>query len=145
METNFEKLFIGQNLKNEYGIIILTSKNFLIGKFSKGKKEIMFQSNIEIWKNKSRGCTRMRFMPIIIKHNSEIFRLIHQNVEKIFIKDNSLNISGFIIAGDVEIIKKYLNYIQTIQFNKYILTIIELEKEGELGFNEAIKLSMIND
>ena len=137
-----------KDVHDEYGFLILNRTKVLIGTFSKEKKEINFQSNIDLKVIKGRrgGCTRMRFARIRTEHNFKIFKFIEENLEKIFTKDNLLNISGLIIAGDINIIKEYLSFKGfNAKFNEYICTIIETEYDGELGFNEAIELSMLNN
>ena len=84
-----------------------------------------------------------------IERNLKTFKFIEENLEKIFIKDNLLNISGLIIAGNKEVLKLYLSYLSfkglTGQLNEYITSLIEIEYHGEPGLNEAIELSMLNN
>ena len=76
----------------------------------------------------------------------EVTKYIDEHLEQFFIKDNMLNISGLIIAGQKNPINRYLtNKIRKLTMDKYITTIIELEYDGKSGFDQAIYLSMIND
>ena len=54
------------------------------------------------------------------------------------------NISRLIIAGPNNPIQRYLtSKNRKLTMNKLITSIIELENDGKLGFNEAIVKSMI--
>ena len=69
-------------------------------------------------------------------------------MKNFFIKNNLSNISGLIIGGDMKVIKKYLSYKRNnelINLKEYLCTIIETINDGELGFEEAIKLSMLDN
>ena len=128
--------------------MILNKNNVLIGTVSKEKKEINFQSKIEIIDiyNRRGGATAGRFRTMRIERNLKTFKFIEENLEKIFIKDNLLNISGLIIAGNKEVLKLYLSFKGLReQLNEYITSLIEIEYYGELGFNEAIELTMLNN
>ena len=151
METKSQKLDINPDIHETYGFLILSKNNVLIATFSKEKKEINFQSKIEIIDiyNRRGGASAGRFRPMRIERNLKTFKFIEEQLEKIFIKDTLLNISGLIIAGNKEVLKLYLSYLSfkglTGQLNEYITSLIEIEYYGELGFNEAIELSMLNN
>ena len=148
MEEKSQKLNINSDIQDVYGFLILSSKNALIGTFSKENKEINFKSNFDIPKPHTKGgASANRFRRIREERIFKIFKSIEENLEKIFIKDNLLNISGLVIAGAFELIKKYLSFIKKFneQLNEYIFTLIETDNNGELGFNEAIELFMLNN
>ena len=149
MENINNKLIINPGINEVYGFLILSSHKYLLGTFSKGKKEIIFKSDINSIKFKNRargGVTSDRFGRIRKERISKIFNIIEENMKKIFIKNNSLNISGLLIGGNMIVIKKYLSYKRNDELIKdYLYTIIETINDGELGFEEAIKLSMIEN
>ena len=144
METISKKLIINPNIKNIYGFLILTHSDILIGTVSKDKKEINYKGKNDFIK-KSKGCTANRFARIRFERNAYCVKLIDDNLEKIFVKENQLNILGLIIAGNMNAIKIYLSSKNhKFYLNEYINTIIETEYGGEIGFNEAIVLSVLN-
>ena len=98
-------------------------------------------------KHNCKGCySTLRFRRLRIEHNLKIFQLIEEKLGNFFIKESMVNISGLIIAGDSYIMNQYLSLMKhKIIPEKYILSLIDIEKEGELGFNEAIELSMLNN
>ena len=151
METISHKLSINPDIHNVYGFLILSEQNYLIGKLSKGKKEVNLKGNIDIKVKKGRGgCSAIRFRRIRAERAFKSFKTIEENLKNIFIKDNLLNICGLIIAGKIELINKYLSFRKNhgdhiVILNEYISTLIEIKNSGELGFDEAIALSMIND
>ena len=147
MENNSGNLTINPQIKNTYGFLILSCSSVLIGTVSKDKKEINFESafNNKDWKE-IRGHSRNRFFRIFMDRQREVTKYIDEHLEQFFIKDNMLNISGLIIAGQKNPINRYLtNKIRKLTMDKYITTIIELEYDGKSGFDQAIYLSMIND
>ena len=56
-----------------------------------------------------------------------------------------MEISGIILGGTSKTIERYLSSkYRNKDLNEYITTIIEIDYGGELGFNQAIQLSMLN-
>ena len=146
METDSQKLIINPKIKNTYGFLILTNGTLLIGTVSKGKKEINFKEYINFRaKTKRRGgCSALRFARIRKERIANTVRFIDENLKKIFVTDNQLNISGLIIGGEMDIINIYLSHEnQKLQIKEYISSFIELSYGGELGFYQAIAISMI--
>ena len=144
MEINLESITLDPQIKNAYGFLILSDWSFLIGTVLKNKKEINIEKKIKkpFVPNSS---SAIRFRRIFIERQYSFIKEIDEHLEQYFIKDNMLNISGLIIAGQKNTIERYLKYKNGI-FNKYIITIIELEcDDDKLGFNEAISKSMISD
>ena len=112
MENINDKLTINPDIHKVYGFLILSSQKYLLGTFSKGKKEIIFKSDINLiigYKGKG-GSSAIRFKRIRKERNNQIFKIIDENMKKFFIKNNLLNISGLIICGNMKVIKKYLFY-----------------------------------
>ena len=127
--------------------MILTSETVLIGTVSKGKKEINLKENINFYKKRKGrgGCSVTRFARIREERNAKTVGFIDENLKKFFVIDNQLNISGLIIGGDMNIINKYLSHgNHKLQIKEYISSFIELLYGGELGFNQAIAISMLN-
>ena len=150
MENINDKLTINRDIHEVYGFLILGSQKYLLGTFSKGKKEINFKSDFNfnsiLYKGRRRGATANRFRRIREERTRQIFKIIDENMKKFFIKNNLLNISGLIIGGNMNVIKKYLSYKRNNELAKeYLYTLIETIYEGELGFEEAIKLSMLEN
>ena len=151
MEINSTGITINPHIKNVYGFLILSSCSLLIGTVSKDKKEISLEQKIDnkdyetiIRRSKKKGwCSLIRFY---VKRQEELTKYIDKHLEQFFIIDNMLNISGLIIAGQKNPIKRYLtNKNRKLTLNKFIKTIIELDNDGIFGLNEAICKSMIND
>ena len=147
MENIKDKLNINPDIHKVYGFLILTAQKYLLGTFSKEKKEIIFKSDINIIESKfKRGASAVRFKRIIQERNSKEFKIIEENMKNFFIKNNLSNISGLIIGGNMKVIKKYLSYNRNNELIKeYLCTLIETINDGELGFEEAIKLSMLDN
>ena len=144
MEINLANITLNPQIKNVYGFLIISDWSFLIGTVLKNKKEINIEKKIKkpFVPNSS---SAIRFRRIYIERQYSFIKEIDEYLEKFFIKDNMLNISGLIIAGQKNTIERYLKYKNRI-LNKYIITIIELEcDDDKLGFDEAISQSMIND
>ena len=148
---NSTVITINPHIKNVYGFLILSSCSLLIGTVSKDKKEICLEQKIDnkdyetiIRRSKKKGwCSLIRFC---VKRQEELTKYIGKHLEQFFIIDNMLNISGLIIAGPKNPIKRYLtNKNRKLTLNKFITTIIELDNDGIFGLNEAICKSMIND
>ena len=147
METELKKLIINPNIKNIYGFLILDTDRLLIGTVSKDKKEINLKKNIffDGWKKRRGGASTIRFIRIYRERIDKTVKLIDDNLEKIFIMENKLEISGIILAGTSKTIERYLSSkCRNKDLNEYITTIIEIDYGGELGFNQAIQLSMLN-
>ena len=147
METESKKLIINPNIKNIYGFLILDIDKLLIGTVSKDKKEINLKKNIffDRWKIRRGGASTTRFYRIYRDRIAKTVKLIDDNLEKIFIMENKLEISGIILAGTSKTIERYLSSkYRNKDLNEYITTIIEIDYGGELGFNQAIQLSMLN-
>ena len=147
METELKKLIINPNIKNIYGFLILDTDRLLIGTVSKDKKEINLKKNIFFDGRKKRrgGASTIRFIRIYRERIAKTVKLIDDNLEKIFIMENKLEISGIILAGTSKTIERYLSSkYRNKDLNEYITTIIEIDYGGELGFNQAIQLSMLN-
>ena len=148
MENINDKLTINPDIYKVYGFLILSSQKYLFGTFSKGKKEIIFKSDINLiigYKGKG-GSSAIRFKRIREERNNQIFKIIDENMKKFFIKNNLLNISGLIIGGNMKVIKKYLSYERNNELIKeYLYTLIETINDGELGFEEAIKLFILEN
>ena len=129
--------------------MILSSCSLLIGTVSKDKKEINLKQKIDnkdyrtiIRRRKKGWCSLIRFC---VKRQEELTKYIDKHLEQFFIIDNMLNISGLIIAGQKNPIKRYLtNKNRKLTLNKFITTIIELDNDGIFGLNEAICKSKIN-
>ena len=148
MENINNKLTINPDIHEVYGFLILSSQKYLLGTFSKGKKEINFKSdfNSNQFKSGRRGATANRFWRIREERISKIFNTIEENMEKFFIKNNLLNISGLLIGGNMMVIKKYLSYKRNNELIKeYLCTLIETIDDDQLGFEEAIRLSMLEN
>ena len=149
MENICDKLTINPDIHEVYGFLILSTQKYLIGTFFKGKKEILFKSDINLKGYRGRGgASAIRFKRIIEERYSKGFKTIEENMKNFFIKNNLSNISGLIIGGDIKVIKKYLSYKRNnelINLNEYLCTLIETINDGELGFEEAIKLSMLEN
>ena len=146
MEINLESITLDPQIKNAYGFLILSDWSFLIGTVLKNKKEINIEKKIKkpFLPNRASSSAN-RFRRIFIERQYNFIKEIDEHLEQFFIKDGVFNISGLIIAGQKNTIKRYLKYKNGI-FNKYIITIIELEcDDDKLGFNEAISKSMISD
>ena len=146
MKSKSKELIINRNIKNIYGFLILTNSNVLIGTISKNKKEINYENKVDFRKIRTRGgASALRFAGVFRERIARSVRLIDDNIENIFIKENELNISGLIIAGNMDTINKYLSSIFHKDYlNKYICSKIEIDYGGEWGLNQAIELSMIN-
>ena len=146
MKAESKELIINPNVKNVYGFLILTGSNILIGTISKDKKEINYKGIVNIFKKHGRGgASAIRFARIRRERIARSVKLIDDNLENIFIKENQLNISGLLIAGNLNAINIYLSHeIHKNYLNKYISSKIETDYGGERGLNQAIELSMIN-
>ena len=146
MENEYNtRLIINPNIKNIYGFLILDAKSLLIGTVTKDNKEINIKNEIFFREARKGTYDCHRFQWVYRERIANTVKLIDNNLERIFIKDNKLNISGLIIAGSTKSIKRYLtSAYHKKDLNKFIITYIELNHGGEIGFNEAIKLSMIN-
>ena len=146
MEINLANITLNPQIKNVYGFLIISDWSFLIGTVLKNKKEINIEKKIKKPFLPTRASSSaIRFRRIFIERQYSFIKEIDEHLEQYFIKDNMLNISGLIIAGQKNTIERYLKYKNRI-LNKYIITIIELEcDDDKLGFNEAISKSMISD
>ena len=152
MEINSTDIIINPSIKNVYGFLILSSFSVLIGTVSKDKAEINFEQKINnkdlrpIIKRRKGSSSFIRFWRYFIEKQERITKYIDELLEQCFIKDNMINISGLIIAGPNNPIQRYLaSKNRKLTMNKFITSIIELENDGKLGFNEAIVKSMIKD
>ena len=85
-------------------------------------------------------------MRMFIESQAKIVSYINTQLEKIFIKENELKISGLIIAGIKNPLQRYLSHVlNKSTLNKYITTIIEVNYGGESGLNEAINILKLNE
>ena len=87
MEAKSKKLNINSEIHETYGFLILSKDNVLIGTFSKEKKEVNFQSKVEIidiyniYYRKSRGGeSANRFRRIREGRNAKTFKFIEENL-----------------------------------------------------------------
>ena len=147
MENINDKLTINPDIHGVYGFLILSTQKYLLGTFSKGKKEIILKSDINFAECRiKRGASAPRFKRIIQLRNYKAVNIIEENMKNFFIKNNLSIISGLIISGNMKIIKKYLFYERNNELIKeYLYILIETINDGELGFEEAIKLSMLDN
>ena len=151
MKCTSKELIINPKIKNVYGILVLSSSDFLIGTVSKDIKEINFKQKIDNQDRSerirsSRSSSKIRFMRMFIESQAKIVSYINTQLEKIFIKENELKISGLIIAGIKNPLQRYLSHVlNKSTLNEYITTIIEVNYGGESGLNEAINILKLNE
>ena len=125
----------------------MTNSNVLIGTISKNKKEINYENKVDFRKIRTRGgASALRFAGVLRERIARSVRLIDDNLENIFIKENELNISGLIIAGNMDAINKYLSSkFHKDYLNKYISSKIETDYGGEWGFRIINDKLLINN
>ena len=128
---------------DKFGFLIMDGNGSLFGTLQGSTKVIINKFNVNLPKKHSRGGqSSNRFERLRTETRHNYLRKVAEVLTKSFITNNIPNIKGLILAGSAE----FKNDLQKSdlfdpRLAPIVLKIVDISYGGEMGFNQAIKLS----
>ena len=128
---------------DKFGFLIMDGNGSLFGTLQGSTKVIINKFNVNLPKKHSRGGqSSNRFERLRSETRHNYLRKVGEELTKSFITNNIPNIKGLILAGSAE----FKNDLQKSdlfdpRLAPIVLKIVDISYGGEMGFNQAIKLS----
>ena len=139
--TNELKYLLQDN--DKFGFLIMDGNGSLFGTLQGSTKVIINRFTVNLPKKHSRGGqSSNRFARLRTETRHNYLRKVAEELTKSFITNNIPNVKGLILAGSAE----FKNDLQKSdlfdpRLAPIVLKIVDISYGGEVGFNQAIKLS----
>lgn len=129
--------------KDTYGYIIISGKMLLLAKVDQNIK-ICSKISVNLPnKNRKGGQSSVRFDRLCQEKRHNYLTKSNEEIINIFISNDLINVAGLIIAGPADL-KNELIKLNSFDYRlkPYILDVIDIGYDGEIGLREAMKLSV---
>ncbi len=129
---------------DKFGFLIMDGNGSLFGKVQGNTREIVNQFKVDLPKKHGRGGqSANRFARIRTEKRHNYLRKVAEECTKAFITNDVPNIKGLVLAGSAE----FKNDLQKSdlfdpRLAPIVIKVVDISYGGELGFNQAIELSM---
>ena len=127
----------------KYGFIIMDGNGTLFGVLRGNTKTLLHKFTVELPKKHGRGGqSALRFARLRLeKRHNYLVKVAEMSVQ-MFITDNTINVSGLVLAGSAEF-KNDLNNSDLFdnRLKEKVISTVDIAYGGEHGFNQAIELS----
>lgn len=132
------------NDDSKYGFIIMDGNGSLYGELRGNTRTILHKFSVELPKKHGRGGqSALRFARLRLEKRHNYLRKVAELSTQFFVTDNTVNVTGIILAGSAEF-KNVLSNSDLFdnRLKEKIIKIVDIGYGGEQGFHQAIELSM---
>lgn len=129
------------NDDEKYGFIIVDGKETLYAVIQGSDCEILYHFTVDLPKKHHKGGqSAARFGRLRLEKRQNYITKVNEHAVKCFIESDKVNVKGLIIAGSAELKNELVKDIDKRLTDK-IIKVVDIQKGGKNGFNEAIELS----
>ena len=139
--TNELKFLLEDN--DKFGFLIMDGNGSLFGTLQGSTKTIINKFSVDLPKKHTKGGqSSNRFARIRIESRHNYLRKVAESMASAFISNDVPNVKGLILAGSAE----FKNDLQKSdlfdqRLAPIVIKVVDISYGGEMGFNQAIKLS----